>query len=87
VIKFEGKEFKKDDIIRLYPAAVIKTGYGDEITPISLEWVDEQLQEGKSVQIVHYAIFFHTKDGQISSFEYQNRDSLQEALDLLSNYF
>jgi len=87
MIKFEDKEFKKEDITRLYPAAIIKTGYNNETTPISLDWVDEQIDQGKSVDVLKYAIFFHTKDDAVTTFEYQTREQLQEALDLLSNYF
>ncbi len=87
MIKFEDKEFKKEDITRLYPAAIIKTGYNNETTPISLDWVDEQLKEGKSVDILKYAIFFHTKDNAVTTFSYEDREELEKALDLLSTYF
>jgi hypothetical protein len=83
MIEIEGKKFKLEEITRLYPSAMIKTGYEDELTPISLEWVESQ-KDNPEVVVVKYAIFVHTKDKSILSFDYATREDLQIALDLLS---
>jgi hypothetical protein len=83
MITIEGKSFKLEDIAQLYPSAMIKTGFEDELTPISLEWVDSQ-KDNPDVIVVKYAIFVHTKDKAVSSFDYATREDLENALDLLS---
>ncbi len=87
MFQIQGQSFYKDKISRLYPAAIIKTGYGDEVTQISLEWIDEQIANDQKIDIVHYAIFVHLKDHSVSSFTYADRPSLEKALDELSTYF
>jgi hypothetical protein len=83
IIAIKNQTFDTDDITQLYPAAMIKTGYHDEVTQISLEWID--MQEGNSdVVIVNYAIFIHKKDGSINSFFYESREALQEAMQALA---
>ena len=79
IITLKGEQFDTDDITQLYPAAMIKTGYNDEVTQISLEWVD--MQEGNSdVVVVNYAIFIHKRDRSVASFPYPDREALQEAM-------
>ncbi len=83
IITIENQEFDTDDITQLYPAAMIKTGYNDEVTQISLEWVD--MQEGNTdVTVVNYAIFIHKRDRSVTSFPYHDRIALEEALDVLA---
>jgi hypothetical protein len=84
MIEIEGKSFKLEDIAQLYPSAMIKTGFEDELTPISLEWVESQ-KDNPEVVVVKYEIFVHTKDKSVVSFDYESREKLQIALDLLSN--
>jgi len=86
MIKIEDKEFKKEDIQRLYPAAMIKSGYEDELTPISLEWMEAQM-DNKDVELVKYAIFVHEKNGAVTPFYYNDLSKLQDALDRLSKQF
>ncbi len=83
IITIENQTFDTDDITQLYPAAMIKTGYNDEVTQISLEWVD--MQEGNAdVTVVNYAIFIHTRDRSVAHFPYQTKIALQEAMDVLA---
>jgi len=83
IITIENQEFSTDDITQLYPAAMIKTGYNDEVTQISLEWID--MQEGNAdVTVVNYAIFIHKRDRSVASFPYHDRVALEEALDALT---
>ncbi len=87
MFKIEDQVFQKEEISRLYPAAIIKTGYEDEVTQISLEWVDEQISKGQKVEIVHFAIFVYLKNQSVKSFSYPDRTALENALDKLSSYF
>jgi menaquinone-dependent protoporphyrinogen IX oxidase len=83
IVKIQETSFDTDEMTQLYPAAMIKTGYNEEVTQISLEWID--MQEGNSdVVIVDYAIFVHKKDGSITSFLYKTREALQEAMEALA---
>jgi len=83
IIKIKNQQFDTDDITQLYPAAMIKTGYNDEVTQISLEWVD--MQEGNSdVEVVNYAIFIHKRDRSVASFSYHDRDELEAAMAYLA---
>jgi len=83
IFTIEGESFDTDNITQLYPAAMIKTGYNQEVTQISLEWVD--MQEGNvDVEVVNYAIFIHKKDRSVASFPYHDRTALQEAMDALA---
>jgi hypothetical protein len=86
MIKIEDHEFKKSDIQRLYPAAMIKTGYDDELTPISLEWIESQ-KDNSDVIVVKYAIFIHSFNGSITPFFYKDREELDLALDKLAEQF
>lgn len=83
IVTIENQEFDTDDITQLYPAAMIKTGYNDEVTQISLEWVD--MQEGNAdVTVVNYAIFIHKRDRSVTSFPFSDRTALHEAMDALA---
>ncbi len=83
IVNIQGESFDTDDITQLYPAAVIKTGYNDEVTQISLEWID--MQEGNSdIVIVNYAIFIHKRDRSVVNFPYHDRESLEQAMEELA---
>jgi len=83
IFEFEDQEFDTENIKQLYPAAMIPTGYKDELTQISLEWYDTEA--GGKVEAVKYGIFFHLADKSVNSFFYENREELQKALEKLSN--
>ncbi len=78
----KNRKFDMSDIARLYPAAMVKTGEGDELTQISLEWVDTLKNE--EVEVAKYAIFLHLTDNSVVSFFYETRDALEIALEDLS---
>ena len=40
IITIQEKTFDTAKITQLYPAAVVKTGYENETTQVSLEWLD-----------------------------------------------
>ncbi|NEW61254.1 phosphomannomutase, partial [Sulfurovum sp. bin170] len=41
-LTIEDKSFNLKDIKQLYPAALVKTGDGEETTEMSLEWIDSE---------------------------------------------
>jgi len=82
ILKIEDREFNTKDIKQLYPAGIVKTGYKDETTEVSLEWLDIEAK-GK-VEIMGYAIFIHLKDNEKISFIYKTKELLDIAIGKLS---
>ncbi len=82
IIEFEGEKLETDNFTQLYPAAMIPTGMGDELTQISLEWYDT---ESKDIKAVKFAIFIHLKDKSVVPFYYENRAKLEDAIKSLAN--
>ncbi len=78
IITIENKEFDTKEITQLYPAAVIKTGYEDETTQASLEWLDIEAK-GK-VEVVGYGIFVHVGEEEKHSFIFPTREEMDEAV-------
>ncbi len=81
-ITIKNRTFDMEEVTQLYPAAMVKTGYADETTQISLEWLDDQ--DPAKVEVVNYGIFVHLKDKSIHPFFYPDRDALEEAIDALA---
>ena len=82
-IKIGNSIFKLEDIKKLYPAALVKTGYRDELTEVSLEWIDTEAKN--KVEIDSYGIFIILKNQQKFSFIYENRLDLEKEISKLSN--
>ena len=82
-IKISDKEFNLKDIKQLYPAGLVKTGYKDETTPMSLEWIDTEAR-GK-VEISSYIIILITNDNSKINFDFSTRDELEIAMKNLAN--
>ena len=76
IITIQNKQFDTKDITQLYPAAVIKTGYEDETTQASLEWLDTE-SKGK-VEVVGYGIFVHLGEEKMESFIFDTREEMDE---------
>ena len=85
IITIQDKSIEQKDIRKLYPAALVKTGHGDEITEISLEWLDTESND--EVEVVGYGIFVTTKDKQKFSFLFDSREKLEEEISKLSAQF
>ncbi len=85
IITIQDKSIEQKDIRKLYPAALVKTGHGDEITEISLEWIDTESND--EVEVVGYGIFVTTKDKQKFSFLFDSREKLEEEISKLSAQF
>ena len=82
IITIKDKQFETGKITQLYPAAIIKTGHGDETTQVSLEWLEVEAK-GK-VELEGFGIFIHLSDDEKYSFVYESREALDEAIGELS---
>jgi len=82
IITIEDKQFNTNDITQLYPAAVVKTGYEEETTQVSLEWIDVE-SKGK-VEIVSYGIFVHISEEEKYSFVFDTREEMDLAIGRLA---
>ena len=77
IITIEDKQFDTKEITQLYPAVLIKTGYEDETTQVSLEWIE---LEGKDkVEVVGYGLFVILKEEQKYSFIFDTKAQMDEA--------
>jgi len=81
-ITIEEKTFKLKDIKQLYPAVLVKTGYEDEVTEMSLEWIDVE-SKGR-VEVAGYGIFIVISDEEKHSFVYNDREELDDAIGKLA---
>ncbi len=78
IITIEEKQFDTKEITQLYPAVVIKTGYEEETTQVSLEWIEV---EGKGkVEVVGYGIFVHLGEEKKHSFMFDTREEMDRAI-------
>ncbi len=77
-ITIEEKTFNLKDIKQLYPAVIIKTGYKDETTEMSLEWIEVE-SKGR-VDIVGYGIYIITSDEEKHIFKYETKEELDKAV-------
>ena len=78
ILTIEDKAFDTRKITQLYPAALIKTGYEDETTQASLEWLDSE-SKGK-VEVVGYGIFVHLGEEEKHSFFFPTRKEMDAAV-------
>lgn len=78
IITINDKQFDTKDITQLYPAAVIKTGYENETTQVSLEWIAVEAK-GK-VEVVGYGIFIYLSEDDKYSFMFDTREEMDEAV-------
>jgi len=76
IITIQEKQFDTKEITQLYPAAVVKTGYEDETTQVSLEWLEVEAK-GK-VEIVGYGIFVHLGEEEKFSFIFPTKEEMDE---------
>ncbi len=82
ILKIEDREFDTKNIKQLYPAGIVKTGYKDETTEVSLEWVEVEAKD--KVEVIGYAIFLHLKSNEKISFIYKTKELLDKAIAKLS---
>ena len=78
ILTIEEKQFDTKEITQLYPAVLIKTGYEDETTQVSLEWIEV---EGKGkVEVVGYGVFVNLGEEEKYSFIFDTRDEMDAAI-------
>jgi len=77
-LTIEDKTFNLRDIKQLYPAVLVKTGYEDETTEMSLEWIESEAK-GR-VEIAGYGLFVRISDEEKYSFIYKDREALDQAI-------
>ena len=82
IIKIENRDINLSDIKQLYPAAIVKTGYKDETTQVSLEWLETEAKN--RVDVVGFKIFVELKDKDRFSFFYKTKDELLDSIDKIS---
>jgi len=82
IIDIESEKFDTRDITQLYPAAIVKTGYKDETTQVSLEWLE--IESKGRVELEGYAIFVHLAKDDIRSFTYASREELDSVISRLA---
>ncbi len=73
-LTIEDKTFNLKDIKQLYPAVLVKTGYEDETTEMSLEWIDTE-SKGR-VEIAGYGLFIVIDEKTKHSFVFKTREEL-----------
>jgi len=81
-IMIEEKTFDLKEVKQLYPAVLVKTGYKDETTEMSLEWID--LESKGRVEVAGYGIFVILSEDEKYSFIYKNREELERAISKLA---
>ncbi len=77
IITIEDKQFETKEITQLYPAAVVKTGQGDETTQVSLEWIEVEAK-GK-VELVGYGLFVHLGEDERHTFMFDTKEEMDAA--------
>ena len=78
IIRIEDKEFDSTKITQLYPAGIVKTGYEEETTQVSLEWLDVEAK-GK-VEVVGFGIFVYLGDEEKYSFVFDTKEEMDEEI-------
>jgi len=82
IITIQEKQFDTKEITQLYPAALVKTGFEDEVTQVSLEWLEDE-SKGR-VEVAGYAIFVHLGETQQQRFFFKNRVEMDAEIAMIS---
>jgi len=83
IITIKEKQFDTAKITQLYPAAVVKTGYEDETTQVSLEWLDVEAK-GK-VEVVGFGIFIHLGEEEKHTFMFDTKEQMDEEIGYIAS--
>jgi hypothetical protein len=83
IITKKEKQFDTSKITQLYPAAVVKTGFEDETTQVSLEWLDVE-SKGK-VEVVGFGIFIHLGDEEKYTFMFDTKEEMDEEIGFIAS--
>ena len=83
IITIQNKQFDTAKITQLYPAAVVKTGYEDETTQVSLEWLNV---EGKGkVEVVGFGIFLYLGENEKHTFMFDTKEEMDEEIGYIAS--
>ena len=83
IITIKEKQFDTAKITQLYPAAVVKTGFEDETTQVSLEWLDVEAK-GK-VEVVGFGIFIHIGEEEKHTFMFDTKEEMDEEIGFIAS--
>ena len=83
IITIQNKQFDSAKITQLYPAAVVKTGFEDETTQVSLEWLDVEAK-GK-VEVVGFGIFLHLGEDEKHTFMFDSKEEMDEEIGCIAS--
>ncbi len=83
IITIKEKQFDTAKITQLYPAAVVKTGFEDETTQVSLEWLDVEAK-GK-VEVVGFGIFVHIGEEEKHTFMFDTKEEMDEEISYIAS--
>ena len=83
IITIKEKQFDTAKITQLYPAAVVKTGYEDETTQVSLEWLDVEAK-GK-VELVGFGICIHLGEEEKHTFMFDTKEEMDEEIGYIAS--
>jgi len=83
IITIKEKQFDTAKITQLYPAAVVKTGFEDETTQVSLEWLDVEAK-GK-VEVVGFGIFIHLGEEEKHTFMFDTKEKMDEEIGYIAS--
>ncbi len=83
IITIKEKQFDTAKITQLYPAAVVKTGFEDETTQVSLEWLDVEAK-GK-VEVVGFGIFIHLGEEEKHTFMFDTKEEMDEEIGYIAS--
>ncbi len=83
IITIKEKQFDTAKITQLYPAAVVKTGYEDETTQVSLEWLDVEAK-GK-VELVGFGIYIHLGEEEKHTFMFDTKEEMDEEIGYIAS--
>jgi len=78
IITIENKQFDSKEITQLYPAAIVKTGFEDETTQVSLEWVEIEAK-GK-VEVVGYGVFVNLGEEHKHAFIFETKEEMDRLI-------
>jgi hypothetical protein len=62
---------------------VVRTGFEDETTQVSLEWLDVEAK-GK-VEVVGFGIFIHLKEEEKHTFMFDSKEEMDEEIGAIAS--
>ena len=83
IITIKDKKFDTVMITQPYPAAIVKTGHGDETTQVSLEWLDVEAKD--KVELVGYGIYIHLSGDEKHTFMFDTKEEMDEEIGYIAS--